>query len=381
MKTSRMKRVGAGILAAVITASTYAGAALNVLASDSWPNPTASAEPTFAGYRVKDVENWNPETDPYAEFLRAEIPLQKRNEPFKATQAKPYLNSDAEIMLMQGDYGNSFFGSTMYTDTFGEHVLNFWQYADYFSPWHGAATAYTPDSLYDPVTSDWQARGFEFGIVNIPNPAYTNAAHKNGVMSIACIYFDPAFRPGQTCADLIEKNVDGEFTIADKLIQMAEYMGFDGYFLNQEEGYMEDFKPFMAKLTEADLYTQWYDTNSSFNSGKAAWLKDDANGRINNSVFINYGWNKSIVDSSLEYAQQIGADPFKELFFGAECNQNKFSGGHSSARNIPDLYDETGNPRASVALFTPSDWYQRGVDEVPFYDGKSTPPMQRSEFQ
>ena len=60
MKTSRMKRVGAGILAAVITASTYAGTALNVLASDSWPNPTASAEPTFAGYRVKDVENWNP---------------------------------------------------------------------------------------------------------------------------------------------------------------------------------------------------------------------------------------------------------------------------------------------------------------------------------
>lgn len=76
---------------------------------------------------------------------------------------------------------------------------------------HGAATAYTPQSLYKPVTSDWRARGFEFGIVNIPNPAYTNAAHKNGVMSIACIYFDPAFRPGQTCADMIEKDGEGNF--------------------------------------------------------------------------------------------------------------------------------------------------------------------------
>ena len=29
---------------------------------------------------------------------------------------------------MQGDYGRtSFFNSTMYTDKFGEHVLNFWQ--------------------------------------------------------------------------------------------------------------------------------------------------------------------------------------------------------------------------------------------------------------
>ena len=96
---------------------------------------------------------------------------------------------------------------------------------DYYSPWHGAATAYTPQSLYDPVTSDWRARGFEFGIVNIPNPAYTNAAHKNGVMSIACIYFDPTFRPGQTCADMIEKDSEGSFPVADQLIAMAEYYG------------------------------------------------------------------------------------------------------------------------------------------------------------
>ena len=379
-KTTRSKRIGATLLAAAMILTSISGS-FTAFASDSWPNDKASAEPSFAGYRVKDIENWSPETDPYAEFLRAEVPLQERNEAFKATQAKPYLNSDAEVMLMQGDYGNSFFNSTMYTDKFGEHVLNFWQYADYFSPWHGAATAYTPEAIYDPITSDWQRRGFEFGIVNIPNPAYTNAAHKNGVMSIACIYFDPAFRPGQTCADLIEKDENGEFSIADKLIEIAKYMGFDGYFLNQEEGYMEDFKPFMAKLTAAGLYTQWYDTNSSFNSSKAQWLKDDVNGQINNSVFVNYGWGKSTVDSAITYAEQIGVDPFESIFFGAECNQNKFSGGHPSARDMANLYDETGNPRASVALFTPSDWYQRGVDEVPFYDGKSTPPMQRDEFQ
>ena len=379
-RTSRTKRVGAALLAASMIVSAFGGSFI-VQASDSWPNDKASAEPSFAGYRVKDIENWSPETDPYAEFLRAEVPLQERNEAFQATQAKPYLASDAQVMLMQGDYGNSFFNSTMYTDKFGEHVLNFWQYADYFSPWHGAATAYTPESLYDPITSDWQARGFEFGIVNIPNPAYTNAAHKNGVMSIACIYFDPAFRPGQTCADLIEKDEDGNFSIADKLIEIAEYMGFDGYFLNQEEGQMEDFKPFMAKLTAAGLYTQWYDTNSSFNSSKAQWLKDDVNGQINNSVFVNYGWGKSTVDSAITYAEQIGVDPFESIFFGAECNQNKFSGSHSSARDIANLYDETGNPRASVALFTPSDWYQRGVDEIPAFDSNDTPVMQQDEYQ
>ena len=380
MKTSRAKRIGAALLAFAIAASTYVGTSLSVFAADSWPNDTASAEPTFAGYRVKDVKNWSPETDPDAELMRAQVPLQNRNEAFKATQAKTYLNSDAQVMLMQGDYGNSFFGSTMYTNEFSEHVLNFWQYADYYSPWHGAATAYTPQSLYNPVTSDWRARGFEFGIVNIPNPAYTNAAHKNGVMSIACIYFDPAFRPGQTCADMIEKDGEGNFPVADQLIAMAKYYGYDGYFLNQEEGLYEDFKPFMAYLTAHGLWTQWYDTNTAFNSSKAAWLKDSTYGQIHNSVFVNYG-SYGGIDTQLSYAESIGADPFKEIFYGLECNQNKFSGGHYSASGITGLYDETGNPRASVALFTPSDWYQRGVDELSISSGSSKPLMQQNEYQ
>lgn len=78
-------------------------------------------------------------------------------------------------------------------------------------------------------------RQFEFGILNIPNPAYTNAAHKNGVMSIACIYFDQAFREGQTVDELLIQDEDGRFIIADKLIEMAEYFGYDGYFFNCEE--------------------------------------------------------------------------------------------------------------------------------------------------
>ena len=380
MKTNRAKRIGAALLAFAIAASTYVGTSLSVFAADSWPNDTASAEPTFAGYRVKDVKNWSPETDPDAELMRAQVPLQNRNEAFKATQAKTYLESDAQVMLMQGDYGNSFFGSTMYTNEFSEHVLNFWQYTDYYSPWHGAATAYTPQSLYDPVTSDWRARGFEFGIVNIPNPAYTNAAHKNGVMSIACIYFDPTFRPGQTCADMIEKDSEGSFPVADQLIAMAEYYGYDGYFLNQEEGFYEDFKPFMAYLTAHGLWTQWYDTNSTFNSSKAAWLKDSTYGQIHNSVFVNYG-SYGGIDTQLSYAESIDVDPFAEIFYGLECNQNKFSGGHSSASNITGLYDGTGNPRASVALFTPSDWYQRGVDELSISSGSSKPLMQQNEYQ
>ena len=380
MKQGTYKRLGSALLALVMLISCASGLVLPVRA-DSWPNDTASAEPTFAGYRVKDIENWSPDTDPYAEFLVADVPLVQRNEPFKATQAKPYLNSDAELMNMTGDYGNSFFGSTMYTNEFSEDVMTFWQYTDYFSPWHGAATAYTPQALYDPVTSDWRSRGFEFGIVNIPNPAYTNAAHKNGVMSIACIYFDPAFRPGQTCADMLTNKEGDVYVVAKKLVEMAEYYGFDGYFLNQEEGSYSEFKPFMAWLTAQGLYTQWYDTNSTFNSSKAAWLKDDTYGQIHNSVFVNYS-GFSGLDSQLSYAESIGVDPHKEIFYGVECNQADFGGSHYSATSMTNLYDETGNPRASYALFCGSDRYHRGLEGLNTSgDGESQPTAQKDAYQ
>lgn len=218
----------------------------------------ASAQPRNAGHRLQDIRTWSPQTDPYARYLRAEVPLQPRIPHDPSTQAHPELDAKAQVMLMQGDYGNSFFGNFRANDGFAHNVLNFWQYADYWSPWHGSATARTPQSLYDPATSDWRTRNFEFGVVDIPNPAYTNAAHRNGVKSIATIYFDPAFRPGLTFKEAFDKDPTSRgYIIAEKLVEMAKYFGYDGYFLNEEEGNLQDsrFRPFMSYLTSKGLYT------------------------------------------------------------------------------------------------------------------------------
>lgn len=355
-------------------------------AADSHPpvgeQALGKAQPHFSGYRVQDIRDWSPEADPYAELMRAEIPLQERIEPDKRTQANPSLNSNAQIMLMQGDYGNSFFDSTMYNNDYTENTLNFWQYTDYWAPWHGAATVGTPQSLYDPETSDWRSRGFEFGILSIPNPAYTNAAHRNGVKSIAVIYFDPNFRPGLTFKEMLAKDGQGESTIANKLVQMAEYYGYDGYFLNQEEpGDDSGFKGLMSYLSAQGLWTQWYDTNSAFDANKSQWLRDKEHGRIHDSVFVNYDWPK-YVNSSLSYAAEHGFDSYKEIFMGVEANQSQFSGDHISAAKLPKLYEDgTKNPRTSVALFTPSDFYQRGLDDDLNIDGYARPLMQTPGFQ
>ena len=345
----------------------------------------ASAQPRNAGHRLQDIRTWSPQTDPYARYLRAEVPLQPRIPHDLSTQAHPELDAKAQVMLMQGDYGNSFFGNFRANDGFAHNVLNFWQYADYWSPWHGSATARTPQSLYDPATSDWRTRNFEFGVVDIPNPAYTNAAHRNGVKSIATIYFDPAFRPGLTFKEAFDKDPTSRgYIIAEKLVEMAKYFGYDGYFLNEEEGNLQDsrFRPFMSYLTSKGLYTQWYtNTPGTWSSSKASLLD---HGRIMNSVFLNYNW-PGTQDRSVEAAKAEGYDPYQSLFFGVEANQAGFNGKHRSATELPSLYESRRNhsPKASVALFTPSDMYQRGLADAvkPKGADKDVPLFQQDPYQ
>ena len=59
MKQGTYKRLGSALLAFVMLISCASGLVLPVRA-DSWPNDTAAAETTFAGYRVKYIENWRP---------------------------------------------------------------------------------------------------------------------------------------------------------------------------------------------------------------------------------------------------------------------------------------------------------------------------------
>lgn len=369
-------------VAMILTSTSIVFAADSVLPDDY--RGLKSAQPDLKGYRTQEIATWSPETDPYAEYLKADVPLQERNEPFKATQANPDLDSDAQIMLMQGDYGNAFFESPLYNNDFSNLCFNFWQYTDYFVPWHGAVAYDTPESFYDnPKTSWWTSRGFEFGIINIPTAAYTNAAHKNGALSLACIYFDPTGRPGQTCSDMVKKDAEGGFPVAEKMIEMAKYYGFDGYFFNQEEMQDQTFKAFMKKIRDAGLYVQYYNTVSSF-QGKASWL-GDGNEVYADSVFVNYAWPGNLLAGDKEYFENHPeVDPYEVAFYGVEANQSTFSGKHPSASQVPTLYkDGTKNPIASIVLFTPSDFYHRGLTDnlnwTGAWDGES--PNQNPAYQ
>lgn len=372
-------------LALAMTLSTFS---TTILAGDALPLQGEAArgqnQATMHGYRVNDILDWSPETDPYAEEMRAHVPLQERNDAFAKTQANPNLNSKTEFFNLNSDYDNFFFGSAPYTNEFSQYLYNFWQYTDYYGGWHGTATPDVPDALYVP-NGPWQLRAFEFGILNLPNPAYTNAAHKNGVKSMGCVFVPRAGQPYDT---LLEQREDGTFPVAEKLIEMKEYFGFDGYFINQETSisaeHTDVYKAFTKTLMDAGLYVQWYDMlddetgkmsyKASLIPSHSSFVKDDELGMVNDSIFMNYNWNspdgwnngdstdKTYIDATVAEAERRGIDAHETVFLGIEATLGRFDGAHNSTRNLDVLLDETGNPVASIAAITAS-FVQDGLDE------------------
>jgi endo-beta-N-acetylglucosaminidase D len=351
------------------------------LAGDTLPYEGISAkgenQPYQHGYTSAQIMDWTPESDIYGDLLRARVPLQPRNAPFAPTQANPELSPDTQMFTMSGDYGNAFFDSTPYTNKFSQYLYNYWQYTDYYGYWHGMASAGVPEELYDPKR-DWTERYFEFGILNIPNPAYTNAAHKNGVLSIANIFFSDNDRGPQTYKQMLVQDENGEFPVARKLVEMAEYYGYDGYFFNQEEVAKgvtpEDipaYKKFMKYLRDQGMYVQWYDSTvdgtgkidyqNEFNSANSPFVKDAQLGRVSDSIFLNYWWNHDMLAKSRSHAESLGLDPLETVFAGVEGGNDSF-GRWKQKYDLRWNLDENNQPMNSIATLG-ADFTHNGLDE------------------
>ena len=112
MKSKRFRKGVSVLLSAAMAASCLTTGLTTLAAGHDLVLPQGEqalgkAQPRFPGYRVEDIKNWNAETDPFSDMVRARVPLQQRNEQFQATQANPTLTDDAKVMLMQTDYNGT----------------------------------------------------------------------------------------------------------------------------------------------------------------------------------------------------------------------------------------------------------------------------------
>lgn len=371
-----MKRLLAFVLAAVMLVSLCPTLGLTAAAAEpgeeeAQGETSNSYEPWKHGYRFVDVLNWSPETDNYSEELRAQVPLQERNEPFAATQANPNLKSDALVYnVAMGNYRSTDtaeapWNGNQYYDEFNYNLFKFWQYTDFIG------SGGRPTTGFDSETASEQGR-YEYGVVAIPIAAFVNAAHKNGVRALG-EYFIP--RDPQYTEEWLYKDEDGNFPYGQKLIDLMNYYGFDGYFINQEGAFDSSlfpvFKEMMAWMREQGCYIQWYDSinddggvsyRNEFNSQNSHWVQDEIYGRVTDSIWLNYWWNLERIDNSVAHAEELGLDPYETVFLGIECGMGRFEGGElyssgycrseATVEYLDDWYlDETGNPKMSLALW------------------------------
>ncbi|MDO3408328.1 hypothetical protein QWJ34_00955 [Saccharibacillus sp. CPCC 101409] len=392
-------KAAAAVLALSVAA---AGLPLHAQAGDTWPFQGDSAQgenqPSVHGYTSGHILDWTPERDPDAELLRSRVPLQPRIAPLAATQANPQLDPNVQMINVAGDYGNAFIENAPYTNKFAQYHFGFWQYIDYYSYWHGTATAYTPPEYYDELAQkDWQQKWFEFGMLNIPNPTYTDAAHKNGVKSLAGIFFSNNDRGQQTYKQMIVKDENGNFPVADKLIEMARYFGYDGYFVNQEEigpnvavADIPDYQEFIKTLKQAGLYIQWYDSLDTSNGANTfartfrdkniAFLHDAEDGQqVSDSFFFDYGMGKTQIDAAEKFLNdwnaKYGTDYslLENGFAGLEAGRDRFKNVQGTA--LKNKLDATGKLRTSLATLG-ADFVHAGLDEDM---GQGWPSRHRNE--
>ena len=353
MRISKWKRAGSGLLAAVIAASVYVGAAVPAAAAAVGDDGSAEMNEAYAAheslmpvgpsFNVDTLLEWTPESDPDARYSRASIALTDRKGGFVVN---PKANPEAKLMLCS--LANSAHDSTSAqgTEDFMSWAFNYWQYVDSFVYWSGS----------------------EEGIICCPTGEFTDAAHTNGVPVVATLGFPWGTGSGYVdqVSAFCQKAEDGSFPVADKLLEVMEYYGFDGYFFNQESygcsaeiaSRLNEMMKYMRQKCP-DILISWYDSmlpsgdvfyQNAVNDKNQAWVQPDATGNYAvDEFFMNYNWYETQIPTTINTMNSIGRSPF-DAFAGLDVQQNCMN------TNFRDylLLDSDGKMKISFALYCPN---------------------------
>ena len=260
----------------------------------------AYAQQPYGGcWHPDDIKNWSPETDKDAKFNRSRVPLAKRfKEPtlMKANKNQYYEGqiSNAPILFptcsmcpSQGAY--NFLG----------YQPTYWQYMDKLVYWAGSASE---------------------GIIIPPPAGSIDAAHQSGVKVLGQVFFPPyAYGGNQAWVRQMLTKENGVHIYAKKLYEIAKYIGFDGWFINEESGgatsaewadFIKDFNKFADENGDTQMEIQWYNARRA---PDVEILKTHKN----TSQFLEYG----AAGDYRNYASQLGCteeETFSKIYSGVQ---------------------------------------------------------------
>ncbi|MDB5234010.1 MAG: hypothetical protein JWR44_1003, partial [Hymenobacter sp.] len=211
--------------------------------------------------------------------------------------------------------------------------------------------------------------------VGIPCRPWVETAHRNGVKIIGTVFTD---RPGWQA--ILQKDAAGNYLGAQKLVDIANYYGFDGWFFNEESPLtaaeateMRNLLKQLQVIKPAGMEVHWYDSmlpsgaisyQNALNTANQVLLQD-GRVRVSDAMFTNYFWSGATnINTSVTTANNLGRDPF-DVYMGADfwpsrSNQSLFA---NSA--WIDNYFTAGNlaqPKLSLAAFAPNITFNGGFN-------------------
>ena len=291
------------------------------------------AQQPYGGcWHPDDIKNWSPETDKDAKFNRARVPLANRfKEPtlMKANKNQYYEGQicDATILfptcsMCPSQGANNFLG----------YQPTYWQYMDKLVYWAGSASE---------------------GIIIPPPAGSTDAAHQSGVKSLGQIFFPPSAYGGtQTWVRQMLTTENGVYIYAKKLYEIAKYMGFDGWFINEETGggstsewvaFIKEFNKIADENGDTQMEIQWYNASRRPNA-------DILKTHKNTSQFLEYG----AAGDYRSYATELGcteAETFSKLYAGVQV----VNSGHTGFQYHLNAAMPTDGHVGSLDLFCPEE--------------------------
>ena len=323
-------------------------AAISVFANVGPGRAQVPGDPVAPQWSPGTILNWDPTTDPDAPYNRSTVPLAARTtNPALNVNPHAQFNGGGVMPLVAFNrYPNS---SAQGPRSLNFYPPQFWQYMDSFVFWGGS-----------------NADG---GQILTPNGHVIDAAHRNGVPIYGKVFFGPQVYGGDIAyVNAFLQRSGNTFPVADKMIQAAQYFGFDGWFINQEtEGgdtntanAMQAFMVyFRGKAPSLKLI--WYDAMDQNGyidyqnalTGYNQTFFQSGSTLVSDKMFLNFWWNGGDLASSRANAIALGRSPY-DLYAGIDTEGSGYNSGVDWTSLFPETTSSNGSTHVlSLGIYRP----------------------------